>query len=50
MAEGADSHENLLILEGGWKREGVRRAGFALFPVPLSSEVTCLVSLQSMKS
>lgn len=50
VAEGADSHKNLLFLEGRWEREGVRSAGFALFPVLPSSEVTCLVSPQSMKS
>lgn len=41
-----DSQENLLFLKGGWRREGMQRAGFALFPVLLSSEVTSLVSLQ----
>lgn len=41
-----DSQENLLFLKGGWRREGMQRVGFALFPVLLSSEVTGLVPLQ----
>lgn len=44
---GDDSLGNLLFLKENGGGGGMRRVGFALFPVLPFSEVTCLVSLQS---